>query len=74
MSLPRIVIHECSTGSWSWQRVLQTSHVVQTRNVSTMRWSNFSRPSMTSRRYRYFPRGEWLIQPRPVYSSHVGTQ
>ena len=49
-SLPRMVIHECSTGSWSWQRVLQTSQVVQTRKVSTMCWSNFSRPSMTSRR------------------------
>ncbi len=74
ISLPRISIQLCSTGSCSWQRVLHTSQVVQTSCVSIALRSHFSRPSMTSRRYAYLPRGDWLSQPRPVYCSQVGTQ
>jgi len=74
ISLPRISIQLCSMGSCSWQRVLQTSHVVQTRNVSIALRSHSSLPSITSRRYAYLPRGDWLSQPRPEYCSHVGTQ
>ena len=50
MSRPRIAIQECSTGSWSWQRALQTSQVVHTSIVSMPLRSHFWRPATTSLR------------------------
>src|SRR4030065_278426 len=65
ISLPRSFIQLGSMGRAAEQRWLQSSQVVQTKIVSTIFWSQSTRPSWYSRSQYHLPRGDWLSPPRP---------